>query len=147
MQLYVRIQEGLHAEGIRDESFVGHPVVQATLKIDTVVGELQRQWRVLAVHLPHGQDKLARRRILDVFVPSADLDDAVLLLRDFNAVDEEVRSFCVSEALTHVAYSGSTWGAQGNKFHEGSVASAGNTRVLSMIGCYIVVLYVQKRMC
>jgi len=111
VQLYVRIQEGLHAEGIRDESFAVHPVVQATLKLDTVVGEVQRHWRVLAIQLPHGPDKLARRKILDVFVPSADLDDGVLLLGDFNAVDAEVRSFCVSKALTHVAYSGPTWGA------------------------------------
>ena len=63
-------------------------------------------------------------------MPSADSDDAVLLLGDLNAVDEEVRSLCVSKALKSVAYFGLTWGALGNKFHAGPVASGGNTRGL-----------------
>ena len=68
VQLYVRIREGFHAEVIRAENLAGHPVVQATLSIDTGVAKVQRHWRILAVHLPHGQEKAARRKILDVFV-------------------------------------------------------------------------------
>ena len=100
------------------------------MRLDTGVADGQRHWRILAVHLTHGQENKSRRKILDCFLPSSDTEDAVLLLGDFNAVDEEVRSFCVSKVFKAVTYAGPTWGAPGNKFHEGPAAAGGNTRGL-----------------
>jgi endonuclease/exonuclease/phosphatase (EEP) superfamily protein YafD len=130
VHLYVRTRQGLQAERIFETSSVGNPVVQAKLSFGTGVVDVQQHWRILAVHLPSGQEQTSRRKILDVFLPSADSDDAVLLLGDLNAVDEEVRSLCVSKAFKSVAYSGPTWGALRNKFHAGPIASGGNTRGL-----------------
>ena len=130
VQLYVRIREGFHAEVVRDENLARNPVVKARLRFETRVAHAQRHWKILAVNLPHGHENKSRRMILDNFVPTSDREDAVLLLGDFNAVDEEVRSFCVSKVLTAVTYSGPTWGAPRNKFHEGPVAFGGNTRGL-----------------
>ena len=128
VQLYVRIRDGLHAEVARGESLHGQPVVQASLRVD--VAGVQRHWRIVAVHLPPGDAKSARRTILEAFVSTSDSDDGVLFLGDLNAGDEEVQALCRHRKLSIASYVGSTWGAPRNKFHECSLGSAGSTRGL-----------------
>ena len=52
VQPHVRLREGFHAEGICEESLSGHSVVQVSLTFETGVADVQRHWRMLAVHFP-----------------------------------------------------------------------------------------------
>ena len=128
VQLYVRIRDGLHAQVARGEDLHGQPVVQASLRVD--VEGVQRHWRIVAVHLPSGEEKSARRKILESLVITSERDDGVLLLGDLNAGDEEVQALCRSRKLSIASYVGPTWGAPRNKFHERPSGSAGGTRGL-----------------
>ena len=82
VQLYVRIRDGLHAQVARGEDLHGQPVVQASLRVD--VEGVQRHWRIVAVHLPSGDEKSARRKILESLVTTSDSGDEVLLFGDLN---------------------------------------------------------------
>ena len=59
VQLYVRIRDGLHAQVARGEDLHGQPFVQASLRVD--VEGVQRHWRIVAVHLPSGEEKNAEK--------------------------------------------------------------------------------------
>ena len=106
----------------------------------------------MAVHLPPGEDKFQRRSVLEAALPSWDAYQELLLIGDFNARDEEISEICERRRLRQVVYTGPTWGAPNNKFHEAFLKAKSPSRGLRydwMLyrGAMCAVAYVLRERC
>ena len=93
-------------------------VVACKVKYLRSIDDVLVEMLVAAVHLPAGMAKAkVRSRILLDIDREAD-ESGVLILGDMNCKDDEAVDVCKKSSLREALYSGCSWGAQGNKFHE-----------------------------
>ena len=92
----------------------GAPGVAATVKLP---GPGQEAARVVAVHLPSGEQAALRQRVLkDVLARVPAEDGKVLVVGDCNVRPDEVDALLSVGDLRAAWYEGATWGVSGNRF-------------------------------
>ena len=111
---YVHLYARRELQCSRLELADGDPGVAAAVKLP---GPGREEVRVVAVHLPSGEQAALRQRVLQRMLARGAGDDGkVLVVGDCNVRGDELEALLSVGDLRAAWYEGSTWGVPGNKF-------------------------------
>ena len=97
----------------------GTPCVAATVTVP-VRENVTRDVHVVAMHLPSGECRAERLRIVKQMLGSCPDQERAVLVGDWNCHDDEAEETCRRTTLKDVLYKGASWGVRGNKFFSDS---------------------------
>ena len=97
----------------------GLPCVAATVTVP-VRENVTRDVHVVAMHLPSGECRAERLRIVRQMLRACPDQKRLVLVGDWNCHDDEAEETCRQTRLKDVIYKGASWGVRGNKFFQDS---------------------------